>query len=216
MIVDLLPALLRGASTSIAIFAGAAAVAVVAAPLAAAGRTAPVAWVRWLSVAYVECFRGTSALVQLFWVYFVLPAFGLRLDAAAAAILVLGLNTGAYGAELVRGALAAVPAGQGDAAAALGLSRLQSLRLVVAPQALAVVMPPAGNLLIELLKATSLVSLIGIGDLAFQARALEAATLRSGELNLLLLALYAALAAVVTLGMGLLERRLCSWRQVAR
>lgn len=216
MIADLLPALLRGASTSIGIFAGAAAVATVVAPLAAAGRTARVAWVRWLSTGYVECFRGTSALVQLFWVYFVLPAFGLRLDAVTAAILVLGLNTGAYGAELVRGALAAVPSGQGDAAAALGLSRLQALRLVVAPQAVAVVMPPAGNLLIELLKATSLVSLIGIGDLAFQARALEASTLRSGELHLLLLAIYAALAAAVTLGMGAIERRACRWRAVAR
>ena len=215
MIADLLPALLRGAVTTIGIFAGAATLAIVIAPLAAAARTAPVAWVRWLAVAYVEGFRGTSALVQLFWVYFVLPAFGLRLDAVTAAILVLGLNIGAYGAELVRGAMAAVPAGQRDAAAALGLSRAQALRLVVAPQALAVLLPPSGSLLIELLKATSLVSLIGIGDLAFQARALEAATLRSGELNLLLLVLYAGLAAVVTLGVGSIERWACRWRTVA-
>lgn len=209
---SLLPALLAGTATTAAIFAGAAAVALPAAALAGAARSAPLAWVRWLAVAYVELFRGTAALVQLYWAYFVLPAVGIRLEAMTVAIVVLGLNAGAYGAEIVRAALAAVPAGQREAAQALGLSRGQALLTVVAPQALAVALPPAGNLLVELLKNTALASLVGLAELCFQARVLQASTLRTAFILLLLLGIYFVLAQIVEQAMTIWERRATRWR----
>jgi polar amino acid transport system permease protein len=162
---------------------------------------------RWLAIAYIELFRGTSALVQLFWLYFVLPHFGIELPAMMAAVLALGLNIGAYGAEIVRGTIAAVPRDQWEAAAALSLGRRQTLWLVVLPQALKAMVPPWGNLAIELLKATSLVSLVTLADLAFRAQQLNLATYRTPDIYGLLLLLYLALSLLLTLGMRLLARR---------
>src|SRR5690606_36179784 len=116
------------------------------------GRLSKVAPVRWLATAYVEKFRGTSALVQLFWVYFALPRFGVEVSATLAGVLVLGLNGGAYGAEVVRSAIQAVPPGQREAARALGFSARQIRWRLVLPQAVGPMLPPAGNLVIELLK----------------------------------------------------------------
>src|SRR5690606_242356 len=110
---------------------------------------------RAVSTAYVELFRGTSVLVQLFFLYFALPHFGLRLTALSAGVAALGLNAGAYGAEVVRGAMAGVPRGQRDAAQALGFSERQIRLRILLPQALPAMLPPAGNLLIELLKNTA-------------------------------------------------------------
>ena len=133
------------------------------------GRASAHAALRLPCAAYIEFFRGTSLIVQLFWLYFVLPPLGVRLEAMTAAILGITLNYGAYGAEIVRGALGSVPQGQVQAARALGLSPWQVLRHVVAPQAMTIFVRPWGNLMIQLLKATSLVSLITIADLTFRA-----------------------------------------------
>lgn len=116
----------------------------------------------------MEVFRGTSALVQLFWFYFVLPMFGMKLPALLVGIVVLGANAGAYGAEVVRGAILAVPAGQREAAVALNLTRARTIWRIILPQAVPAMLPPTGNLLIELLKNTALVSLITITDLTFR------------------------------------------------
>jgi len=204
---DMLPSLLRGLAVTAGVTAGAAALAVVAAVAAGLARASRARLLRWPAAVYVEVFRGTSALVQLFWFYFVLPFFGVELPAFAAGVLVLGLNTGAYGAEVVRGAILAVPPGQRDAAAALNLGRLQTLRRVVLPQAWPAMLPPAGNLAIELLKNSTLVSLITITELTFAAQLARAQTLRSAEIFGVVLVLYFATALVITGGMRLLERR---------
>ncbi|HEX5477774.1 MAG TPA: amino acid ABC transporter permease, partial [Burkholderiales bacterium] len=142
--------LLRGLGVTLEITAAAAALAILIALAAGLARLSRSRWLRWPASVYVEVFRGTSALVQLFWFYFVLPFFGVELSAFAAGTLVLALNTGAYGSEVVRGAVQAVPRGQREAAAALNLGRLQALRRVILPQALPAMLPPAGNLAIEL------------------------------------------------------------------
>ena len=131
---------------------------------------------------YKRQFRGTSALVQLFWFYFVLPLFGVQLPAMLVGIVVLALNAGAYGAEVVRGAIRAVPPGQREAGVALNLTRGQIMRRIVVPQAIPAMLPPAGNLLIELLKNTALVSLITITDLTFRGQLLRSETLRTTEI----------------------------------
>ena len=205
---DLLPALLPGLAVTLQVFGLGAVVAAVASLSAGLGRVAHDPIVRSLAGLYVAVFRGTSALVQLFWVFFALPLFGLELSPLVAAVVVLGLNTGAYGAEAVRGAIVAVPQGQWEAASALGFSRRQVLWRVILPQALPRSIGPAGNLLIELLKNTSLVSLITLTDLTFAAQAVRADTLRTAEAFGLVLLLYYAVSRGIAAGTHALERRL--------
>lgn len=204
---DLILLLLRGLAVTVELTVAAAALAIVIALAAGLARMSSRRALSWPAATYIEVFRGTSALVQLFWFYFVLPFFGIEVSAFTAGTLVLALNTGAYGAEVVRGAVLAVPRGQLDASAALNLNRLQTLRRIVLPQAFPAMLPPAGNLAIELMKNTALVSLITITDLTFAAQLLRAETLRSAEIFGLVLVLYFAVALLITAGVRLLERR---------
>lgn len=147
------------------------------------------------------------ALVQLFWLFFVLPHFGLTLSPLVVGIAALGLNVGAYGAEVVRGAIGSVGRGQWEAATALNLTRAQALRRIILPQAFVAMIPPWGNLFIELLKATSLVSLITLSDLAFKAQQINQNTLRTAEVFGSVLLIYLALSVLITVAMRALETR---------
>ncbi|MFG2398839.1 ectoine/hydroxyectoine ABC transporter permease subunit EhuC [Streptomyces lydicus] len=170
-------------------------------------RTSRLWIVRFLSGVYVEFFRGTSALVLMFWLFFALPLLGWQLAGIWAGTLALGLSYGAYGSEIVRGALQAVPAAQREAAVALNFTPWQRLRKVLLPQAVPEMMPPFNNLLIELLKGTALASLLSIGELTFQAKLARLSTGQSAEVYGIILVLYFAVAFVVTRIMRLLERR---------
>ena len=209
---DLLPSLLTGLLVTLQITAGGAVVALAASFLAGLGRLSGRRAVRGISRLYVDVFRGTSALVQLFWAFFALPLLGIRLEAVTAGILVLGLNMGSYGSEIVRSAIRNVSRSQYDAARALNLSRRQTLWRIILPQAALRMIPPFGNLFIELLKGTALVSLISLADLTFQGQTLRTATLRSGEIFALILILYFLLAQVIARGMRFLESRLAAGR----
>lgn len=204
---ELAPPLLQGLAVTLEIMAGAVVLAVPLALAAGIGRLSSVRPMRWIAAVYVEVFRGTSALVQLFWFYFVLPLFGVQLPAMLVGIVVLALNAGAYGAEVVRGAIRAVPPGQREAGIALNLTRGQIMRRIVVPQAVPAMLPPAGNLLIELLKNTALVSLITITDLTFRGQLLRSETLRTTEIFTLMLLMYFAVALLITGGVRLLERK---------
>ena len=204
---ELAPPLLQGLAVTLEIMAGAVVLAVPLALAAGIGRLSPLRPLRWIAAVYVEVFRGTSALVQLFWFYFVLPLFGVQLPAMLVGIVVLALNAGAYGAEVVRGAIRAVPPGQREAGIALNLTRGQIMRRIVVPQAIPAMLPPAGNLLIELLKNTALVSLITITDLTFRGQLLRSETLRTTEIFTLMLLMYFAVALLITGGVRLLERK---------
>jgi len=169
------------------------------------------AWfpVRWAATVYIEIFRGTSLLVQLYWIFFVLPLFGITLDKFTAGFVAVGMNLGAYGAELVRGAILSVPRGQWEAALALNLSPLKRMTRIIFPQALVNMLPPWGNLLIELLKGTALVSLISVADLMFQAKQINGYTFLSAEAFGSALIIYYVMARlVVTPGMRALERHM--------
>lgn len=135
--------------------------------------------IRGVATVYIEIFRGTSLLVQLFWIFFVLPIFGLNLDKFVAGFLAVGLNMGAYGAELVRGAIRAVPRGQWEAAIALNMTGRKRMWRVILPQAFVIMLPPWGNLVIEILKGTALVALISVADLMFEVRQINIATFLS-------------------------------------
>ena len=130
---------------------------------------------------YIEIFRGTSLLVQLYWIFFVLPLFGLTLEKFTAGYLAVGMNLGAYGAELVRGGILSVPKGQWEAALALSMSPAKRMIRIIFPQAFLNMLPPWGNLLIELLKGTALVALISVTDLMFVARKINGSTYLSAQ-----------------------------------
>lgn len=228
---DLVPTLLEGLGVTLTLLVGGSLVALPAALAAGLGRSlrtvtwlgAPPPSVRagraaWYGVAtsYVEVFRGTSALVQLFWFYFALPRLGFDLSALTAGILVLGLNTGAYGAEVVRGAVQAVPDGQREAARALGMSESQILRRIVLPQAAVRMVPPGGNLLVELLKNTALASTIALTELTFRAQALRSETLRTIEIFAVTLVIYFLIARVIGFGVNRFEHRLSLHRGLHR
>ena len=137
--------------------------------------------IRGAATVYIEIFRGTSLLVQLFWIFFVLPLFGITLDKFTAGFLTVGMNLGAYGAEVVRGAIISVPRGQYEAAIALNMSAYTRMRRIIFPQAIAIMLPAWGNLFIELLKGTALVALIAVTDLMFQAKQINSSTFLSVE-----------------------------------
>ncbi len=182
--------------------------ALVMAIVAGLGRVSSLAPVRWLAVAYVEFFRGTSIFVQLFWAYYVLPLMGLTLSPLQAGVLALGLNVGAYGAEVVRGAILSVDRGQREAGIALNLTRTQAMRHVILPQAFVVMLPTFGNNAIELLKGTAIVSLISLADMTFQAQVVRSQTGSTAFPFLTILVLYFAMASVISFGVRGLEKRL--------
>lgn len=204
---EFLPGLLEGALVTVQITVGGCVVAVVFGLSAALSKMYGPWPLRWLAVTYIEVFRGTSALVQLFWLFFVLPHFGITLAPLTVGILALGMNVGAYGAEVVRGAVQSVHRGQWEAATALNMSQSLTIRRIILPQAFIAMIPPWGNLFIELLKATALVSLITITDLAFKAQQMNQTTLRTVEIFSIVLVFYLAISMIITLGMREVERR---------
>ncbi|MCA0050886.1 ectoine/hydroxyectoine ABC transporter permease subunit EhuC [Mesorhizobium sp. B283B1A] len=174
-------ALLQGTLVTCAQFLLAALIAILVAHVAGLGKISRNPLVRGASVIYIEVFRGTSLLVQLYWIFFVLPLFGITLPNFTAGYISVGLNIGAYGAEIVRGAIESVPRGQWEAGTALSMPQGVRMRRIILPQALAIMLPPWGNLLIELLKGTALVSLISVADLMFQTRQINASTYLSAQ-----------------------------------
>ena len=154
-------------------------------------------FVRGAASCYIELFRGTSLLVQLYWIFFVLPLFGLTLEKFVAGFVAVGMNLGAYGAEVVRGAIQSVPRGQYEASIALNLSPISRMRRIIFPQAILIMIPQWGNLFIELLKATALVSLISVADLMFQAKQINASTFLSAQAFGTALVIYYIMARLI-------------------
>ena len=199
--------ILQGTVVTIQLTLMGSGVALVAAFVAGLARVAPQAWIRALATIYIEFFRGTSIFVQLFWIYFVLPMAGLTLTPMQAGVAALGLNVGAYGAEVVRGAIRAVPRDQYEASIAVNLTRFQRMRHVILPQAIPLMLPTFGNNAIELLKATAIVSLISLSDMTFQAQVVRSQTGNTIIPFVTILLLYFAMSVAISAFMRWLERR---------
>jgi len=204
---EILESLLAGADVTILVWVLAAAIAVPAALASGMARLSRSRIVRFVAGVYIEFFRGTSALVQLFILFFVMPFFGLTLSPLAAGIITLGLNEGSYGSDVVRGAIQAVPKGQSEAAITLGMSPWTRFRRVILPQAFVEMLPPAGNMAIDLLKLTSLVSLVTLADITFEAQGLRVGGGEPIVIFAVLLAVYFVLSSIITFGFQRLERR---------
>ncbi|TWG63591.1 ectoine/hydroxyectoine ABC transporter permease subunit EhuC [Aminobacter sp. J44] len=170
-------------------------------------RMSRIFFVRAGATIYIEIFRGTSLLVQLYWIFFVLPLFGITLEKFTAGFVAVGMNLGAYGAELVRGAILSVPRGQWEAAQAINMTPTKRMLRIILPQALLIMLPSWGNLLIELLKGTALVALIAVADLMFQVKQINGTTFMSAESFGTALVIYYILARfMITPFMRWLER----------
>ena len=200
--------ILQGALVTIEITILGCIVALIAAFIAGLGRISRFWPLRWIATAYIEFFRGTSIFVQLFWAYFVLPLLGVPLSPLQAAVLALGLNVGAYGAEVVRGAIKSIPREQYEACTALNLTRFQEMRYVILPQAFVRMLPTFGNNAIELLKGTAVVSLISLSDMTFQAQVVRAQTGSTAVPFLAILLLYFVFSSTISTAIRRLEWRL--------
>ncbi|MFD2671314.1 ectoine/hydroxyectoine ABC transporter permease subunit EhuC [Marinicrinis sediminis] len=214
-----LPDILRGTWVTVEVTILSAILAFIVAFVFGLGRLSNVSIIRWISYICVEFIRGTSLLVQLFWLYYVLPIvlkqfnIDLQLDALFTGVLAIGLNYGAYGSEIVRSSIKAVPGGQREAGIALNFSPLQIMMRIIIPQALMRMIPPFGNLLIELLKGTSLVSFITLADLTYEAKNLRNFYYSESDfIFLILLVIYFVLAYSMTFAIRKLERRITAGR----
>lgn len=207
--VEIMQTLLSGMIVTIEVFIFSAILTYISAFIAGFGRLSRFAIIRHISAVYVEIFRGTSLMVQLFWIYFCIPLlFGISLTAFEAAVIAMGLNYGAYSSEIVRSSILAIPKGQTEAAIALNLTRGQRMQRVILPQAVRLMLPGFGNISIEVLKGTSLVSFITLADLTFKANALITFDLSlRDEIYATLLILYFVIALPLIFLTRWLERR---------
>ncbi|WP_213879293.1 ectoine/hydroxyectoine ABC transporter permease subunit EhuC [Pseudomonas sp. dw_358] len=168
---------------------------------------------RWVATVYVELLRGISALVLLFYLFFILPLFGITLAPMTTGVIGLGLTFSAYGSEIIRSALVNVSAGQRDAARALDFPPGAALRRIILPQALPFMIPPLGNQLVELLKTTSLVSLITLTDLTFAGNQLITTLGRQSLIWSIVLLCYFAMAWPLSALVRRYERHSTAWRR---
>ena len=157
--------LMKGAAISLGLSVGAMLIGILLGGVAALMRMSGRAIVRQPASAYVWLFRGTPVLVQLIIIYTGLPQLGLRLGVLASALLGLGVNEGAYLAEIIRAGISAVPKGQFEAARAIGMTWPRMMRVVVLPQAMRIIIPPMGNAFNGLMKTSSLASVISMEEL---------------------------------------------------
>lgn len=201
-----MPFLLGGVIVTLQITFAAIALAMPVAFILAAGRMSRWAPARWVAGFVIETFRGTSAVVQLFWAFYVLPLFGIHLSPMTAGILVLGLNEGSFFSEVVRASLKSIAVGQREAATALHLPRFYAFRRVILPQALPVMVPPFGNALVLMLKFSALVSLVTIQDLSFRAGLIATSLGTSGQIYGVTLVIYFVMALTLAAGVMVLER----------
>lgn len=203
-----LPLILKGAGLTLIIIVLAMALSLVVGMTCAMFSQARSAAVRGAVRVYVEAFRNTPMLIQLFILYFGLPTIGIKLDPFVCGLLSLTLYTGAYNVEILRAGIEAVPKGQHDAARATGLSAFQRAVYVILPQALRISFPALGNNLVSLMKNSSLVSTIGMVDLMFMANEIAFTTFRNFEAYSLAVVAYVVLVLGITRALTFVEKRI--------
>ncbi len=181
VVLDHLPELLEGAWLTVKLSAISIALGLIVAVICAYARNAGSKIIQWAVIGYVELIRNTPFLVQIFIIYFSLPAIGLRFDANTAALIAMVANLGAYATEIVRAGIDAVPQGQIEAARALGLKRLYIFRFIVLFPAIQTVYPALASQFVLLMLGSSVVSAISATELTAVTNTLQSVTFRSFE-----------------------------------
>ena len=208
LVVNSFPLLLVGAGVTIKITALSVALGVVIGLFVGIARISRLRILRVLAAVYVDFFRGTPLLVQIFLVYFALPVItGQRVDPFVAAIGSCGINSGAYVAEIFRAGIQSNDKGQMEAGRSLGMTWVQTMRYIIVPQAFKRVIPPLGNEFIALLKDSSLVSVIGFEELTRRGQLIIAKTYGSLEIWISVAVIYLAMTLTISRFVAYLERR---------
>jgi polar amino acid transport system permease protein len=202
------PYLAVGAAITLGVSVAAILLGLLCGLIAALMRLSARPYIRLPAAGYIWLMRGTPVLVQLIVIYTGLPQLGLRMNVIEAAIVGLGVNEGAYVAEIFRAGIMAVPVGQSEAARAIGLSRLQMMRLVILPQALRIVVPPLGNAFNGLMKTSSLASVISMDELLRRSEMLIQVQFKVLEIFLVAALYYLAMTTLWGCVQARLERRL--------
>jgi polar amino acid transport system permease protein len=200
------PELFAGIRLTVGMTFGSMAIALALGLVLALGRISFNSWIRIPVIGFVELIRGSPLLLQLFYIYYVLPALGLRLTPIEAGLLGLGVNYAAYLSEVFRSGIAAVGGGQREAAESLGMSPRQTMRYIILPQAWRIVIPPTGNYFISLFKDTALVSTISIAELMFQGQLIASDTFHYTEIYTIIFVIYVAISIPASLGVRWFER----------
>jgi polar amino acid transport system permease protein/cystine transport system permease protein len=204
--------LLEGAVMTVAVAAGALALALVLGLVIALFRMSRSRLLNGFAYVYTEFLRGTPALAQLFVIYFGLPDIGIELKPVEAAIVGLGINGSAYLSEVYRAGIQAIHRGQFEAAFSLGMTPIGSMRYIVLPQAVRMMLPPITNFSITLLKDTALVSVVAVPEIMFYARNLVTETFQSMHVYLLAAAIYLAMTIPMSRLVARLERTRRAWQ----
>lgn len=202
------PMLLAGTAVTIKLTLLSMAVAMIVGLVVALARLSRQRLLRLPATVYVEFMRGTPLLLQLFYIYYVLPFFGIRIEAFTAGVLGLSLNYAAYLSEVYRSGILAIPAGQREAALSLGMSPALVMRRIILPQAFRVVVPPIGNYFIALFKDSALAAVITIPELLRRGNLLAASTFKHFEIYTMVAFIYLLISYPASLGVAYLERRL--------
>lgn len=170
-----------------------------------------------LATIYTQVIRGTPVLLQVYLIVYGLPGIGVQLPKIAGwedsrvfigCVAALAINSGAYVCEIFRSGLAAIDKGQSEAGRSLGLSSKQTMRYIIVPQAIKVILPALGNELIMMIKESSIVSVVGLFDIMYTHNIVKGATLRTFEPLIIAGVIYLILTTILTTSLGLLERRL--------
>ena len=202
-------ALATGAATTIEVTACSLVLGCVLGLLVGIGRLAPQRRVVYgICTAYLTFIRGTPLLVQLFILFFGLPQFGIMLPAFACGVLGLGVYSGAYVSEIVRGSIQSVDRGQMEAARSLGMPYRMAMRKVILPQAFVRMIPPLGNEFIALIKNSALVSLLTINDLMHEGEKIISVSYRSLEVYIVIAFIYLILTGATSLALRKTEKTL--------
>jgi polar amino acid transport system permease protein len=159
-------------------------------------------------MAYVEVFRGTPLLIQLFFIYYGLPSIGITMSSTFAAVLGLSLNGGAYISEIIRAAIQSVPVGQFEAAESLGMGKIESMVYIVLPQAFRITIPPLVNSFSSILKESSLISVLAITELTRIGQLIYTRTSRPFEIYLTIGLIYLLLVSIISISSWKIEKKL--------
>jgi len=168
---------------------------------------------RWMAISFIEIFRNTPFIIQVFLIYYVLPFYGLRLPAEVVGVLALAAFGSAYFAEVIRAGIDAIPAGQLESARAIGMTDMQAMRNVILPQSLGIIIPPLTNQMLSLIKESAILSTITVQEMTMTAIRVQGETFRPFEAFIMIALLYWLLNELVAIGMRKLERRMAFGRQ---
>ncbi|HJZ23315.1 MAG TPA: amino acid ABC transporter permease [Candidatus Babeliales bacterium] len=208
LIINSLPALARGAWLSLQIGIFAAMIGFVLGTILGVIQSRHILVLNQLVTLYTTFMRGTPMLIQIAFAYFLLPQIGIPISAFWVAVIAIGLNSGAYVSHIVRSGIASIDKGQLEAARVLGLSTMQTIRYVILPQAISVVLPALGNELITMVKDSSLASTIGVMELTKEGSLIRSRTYDALSIYVGVMLFYLAMTMTLTYLLSFIEKRM--------